>query len=252
VSAEYAEATLSQAVIAGIGVPDGFAEVKGDDWGYGWNIGFMYHPNPTFRAAVGFRSKIHHTLSGDDNEITGVPALGGNFSSGVEARATLPETIHAGMYKEFASKWGLSLGFRWTRWNRIQEIITKTDSPLIADNVLELKWGNVISANIGVGYFYSDKWTFRAGYMFDESLTSDRFRTPRIPDEDRNWFALGASYKYNDNLQLDLGYTYIVVDDADINITSDPIAPGPVLDNVVGEYDDSDVNILSLQAVYKF
>ena len=36
VSAEYAEATLSQAVIAGIGVPDGFVEVKGDDWGYGF------------------------------------------------------------------------------------------------------------------------------------------------------------------------------------------------------------------------
>ena len=250
VVAEYADATLSQAVFTG--GPDGFAEAKGDDWGYGWNVGFMYHPDPTFRAAAGFRSKIHHTLDGDDNDITGTPLGGGNFSSGVEARATLPETVHAGIYKEFASKWGLSVGLRWTRWNRLQRIIVKTDSVFVPDSTLELKWDNTISANIGIDYFYSDKWTFRAGYMFDESPTNDRFRTPRIPDEDRNWFALGASYNYSDNLQLDLGYTYIIVDDADINITNDPIAPGPVLDNVVGEYDDSDVNIFAAQFVYKF
>ncbi len=255
VSAEYADATLSQAVFTG--GPDGFAEAKGDDWGYGWNAGFMYHPDPTFRAAVGFRSKIHHKLSGDDNEITGTPLGGGNFSSGVEARATLPEVVHAGLYKEFASKWGLSLGFRWTRWNRLQELIVKTDSPFVPDSVLELKWDNVISANIGVDYYYSDKWTFRAGYMFDESPTDDNFRTPRIPDEDRNWFAVGATYKPNEQLQLDVGFTHIIVDDADIEIRGDVIAAPPaspivVTDSVVGEYDDSGVNILSLQAVYKF
>ena len=218
---------------------------------------FLYHPEPTLRAGIGFRSKISHTLDGDDNDISGVPALGGSLSSGVEARATLPETVYAGIYKQFSPKWGLSLGFRWTRWNRIQDIVIVTDSSLVANNVLELNWENVISANIGIDYFYSDKLTFRAGYMFDESPTSDEFRTPRIHDEDRNWFAVGASYKANEHLQLDVGFTHILVDDADINL-SDPIAGPPlspaavVTNNLVGEYDDSDVNILSLQAVYKF
>lgn len=254
-SAQYAEATLSQAVFTG--GPDGFAEVEGDDWSYGWNVGFMYHPSPTFRAGIGYRSKIAHDLDGDENDISGVPALGGNFSSDVRARATLPETIYAGLYKEFASKWGLSLGVRWTRWNRLQEIAIETESPLVADNVLELNWNNTVSANIGIDYYYSDKWTFRAGYMFDESPTTTEFRTPRIPDEDRNWFAVGASYQYNDHLQIDAGYTYIIVDDAEINISTPiagpPAVPGMVIsNNLVGEFDDSDVNILSLQAVYKF
>ncbi len=249
--AEYAEATLSQALSNGPGMPDGFTEVKGDDWSYGWNIGFMYHPDPTFRAGIGFRSKISHKLDGDDNEITGVPALGGNFTSGVEARATLPETIHAGIYKEFSPKWGLSLGFRWTRWNRLQEIVVKTDSPFVPDNTLELKWDNVISANIGVDYFYSDKWTFRAGYMFDESPTNDRFRTPRIPDEDRHWLAIGASYHASEHLNIDLGFTHLFIDDAEVNLAT-PIAGGAGVSTLVGEYEDPNVNILSLQAVYKF
>lgn len=249
--AEYAEATLSQALSNGPGTPDGFTEVKGDDWSYGWNVGVMYHPDPTFRAGIGYRSKISHKLDGDDNEITGVPALGGNLTSGVEARATLPETIYAGLYKEFSSKWGLSLGFRWTRWNRLQEIVIKTDSPLVPDNTLPLNWDNVYSANIGIDYYFSDKWTFRAGYMFDESPTNNTDRTPRIPDEDRNWFAIGASYHPNDHLQLDVGYTHILVDDAEINLAT-PIAGGLGTSTLVGEYEDPNVNILSLQAVYKF
>ena len=247
--AEYAEATLSQALSNGPGMPDGFSEVKGEDWSYGWTFGVMYHPDPTFRAGIGFRSKISHKLDGDDNDITGVAALGGNFSADVEARATLPETIHAGIYKELSPKWGLSLGFRWTRWNRLQEVIIKTEG--LPDNVLELKWDNVYSANIGIDYFHSDKWTFRAGYMFDESPTNDEFRTPRIPDEDRNWLAIGASYHPNDQLQLDFGFTHILIDDADVNLTT-PIAGGAGVSNLVGEYKDPNVNILSLQAVYKF
>ncbi len=249
--AEYAEATLSQALSNGPGQPDGFSEVEGDDWSYGYTLGVMYHPTPDFRAGIGYRSKISHDLDGEDNDITGVPALGGSLSADVSARATLPETIHAGIFKKFANKWGLSIGFRWTRWNRLQEIVVVTDSPFVPDGVLELNWENSYSANIGIDYFYSDKWTFRAGYMFDESPTNDNDRTPRIPDEDRNWFAVGASYHPNDHLQLDVGYTHILVDDAEINLAT-PIANGAGTSNLVGEYEDPNVNILSLQAVYKF
>ena len=60
VSAQYAEATLSQSVLTPAstanGVGDGFAEVKGDDWSYGWNLGVMYHPDPTFRICLLYTS----------------------------------------------------------------------------------------------------------------------------------------------------------------------------------------------------
>ena len=251
--AEYAEATLSQALSNGPGMSEGFAEVKGDDWSYGWNVGVMYHPNPDFRVGIGYRSKISHELDGEENDIDNVlivpPGVFANVEPDASARATLPETIHAGLYKEFANKWGLSVGFRWTRWNRLGEIVIETDG--FPDSVLELNWDNTYSANIGVDYYYSDKWTFRAGYMFDESPTNDEFRTPRIPDEDRNWFAIGASYHPNENLQLDIGYTHILVDDAEINVST-PIAGGAGQSTLVGEYEDPNVNILSLQAVYKF
>ena len=249
VSAQYANATLSRALSNGPGAPEGFAEVEGDDWGYGWSIGLMYHPSATFRAGIGYRSKISHKLDGGNNEITGVPALGGNFRSSASARATLPETVHAGVYKEFASKWGASLGFRWTRWNRFDELRIQTRG--LSDDVTPEDWENAVSANIGVDYFYSDKWTFRAGYMFDETPVPDKTRTPRIPDEDRHWVAIGATLKATSKLNIDFGYTHLFIEDADLNVTV-PIAAGAGTDTLVGEYKDPEVDIISLQAIYKF
>ena len=247
-AAQYASAILSQASSNGPGAPDGFAEAEGNDWGYGWNVGVMYHPSSTFSAGIGYRSKIGHELRGN-TDIVGVPAVGGTFRGDVTARAVLPETVHAGIYKEFNSKWGVSLGYRWTRWSRFEELRVRTAG--LPDSVTEEDWDNSISANIGFDYFYSDKLTLRAGYMYDETPVPDRTRTPRIPDEDRHWVAIGASYNVNNQLQLDFGFTHLFIDDADLNVTV-PIAGGAGTDTLVGEYKDPEVNIVSLQAVYKF
>jgi len=44
--------------------------------------------------------------------------------------------------------------------------------------------------------------------------TSDEFRTPRLPDSDRIWFALGAQWKVAPATVIDFGYSYIHVKDA--------------------------------------
>ncbi len=43
---------------------DGYFRVKGDDWGFGWNIGYMWEPTETTRFGVAYRSHIKHTLEG--------------------------------------------------------------------------------------------------------------------------------------------------------------------------------------------
>ena len=54
-----------------------------------------------------------------------------------------------------------------------------------------------------------------------------------------------------EKLKFDFGYTHLFIDDADINVTV-PIAGGAGTDTLVGEYEDPEVDIISLQAVYKF
>ncbi|HZX18940.1 MAG TPA: OmpP1/FadL family transporter [Pseudomonas sp.] len=44
---------------------DGYFRVKGDDWGFGWNIGYLWEPTESTRFGVAYRSNIRHTLDGE-------------------------------------------------------------------------------------------------------------------------------------------------------------------------------------------
>src|SRR5574343_392602 len=50
--------------VAGNGAADGFADVNGDDWGFGYNLAWMWDINDAARLGVNYRSKIEHTLKG--------------------------------------------------------------------------------------------------------------------------------------------------------------------------------------------
>lgn len=98
-----------------------------------------------------------------------------------------------------------------------------------------------------MSYIHNNRWTFRGGIAYDETPASDEFRTARIPDEDRKWISLGASYKYSDKITVDAGYSHIFVSDPDIsNATEDAL--GHVLQ---GDYDAS-VDILGIQMRWLF
>ncbi|HRM21227.1 MAG TPA: outer membrane protein transport protein, partial [Neisseria sp.] len=47
------------------GMADGYAKVDGDDWGFGYNLAWMWDINERARVGVNYRSKVDHNLSGD-------------------------------------------------------------------------------------------------------------------------------------------------------------------------------------------
>jgi long-chain fatty acid transport protein len=68
---------------------DGYFRVKGDDWGFGWNIGYMWEPTESTRFGVAYRSKISHTLEGETKwsfaDVNGtVPSPTTDLSGGID------------------------------------------------------------------------------------------------------------------------------------------------------------------------
>ncbi|MBD0272916.1 MAG: outer membrane protein transport protein, partial [Acetobacteraceae bacterium] len=49
------------------------------------------------------------------------------------------------------------------------------------------------------------------------------YRTPRIPDSDRYWLSVGASYRLLGSVELTAAYTHIFADDAKVRLRD----PGP-------------------------
>jgi long-chain fatty acid transport protein len=98
-------------------------------------------------------------------------------------------------------------------------------------------------------YRLNNQWTLRAGVAYEESPIDTEIRSTRLPDNDRIWASIGASYQWNDKLSFDVAYTHIFAKETEIRIV-----PGhqdyeglPFLADV-----DSDVDIISAAVRYRW
>ena len=252
ISLQYAEAELTQARFLGPGVPDGRSKVDGDNWDFGFNLGAMFSPSDSTRFGIGFRSKVSQKVEGDLNVTS--PTGATLVAAGAEAEVDLPETVYLGAFHSLNEKVDLLASARWTNWSRFDELRIKFDNGL-PDSVTPENWDDSWTLSIGTNYHLNNEWTLRAGYAHDESPVPDEDRTARIPDSDRDWFTLGASYTPNPNFTVDLGYAHLSGDDATINestvIAAPPAAPAVLASTLVGEYDGS-ADIFGIQLQWRF
>jgi long-chain fatty acid transport protein len=251
VSAQYAEAKLTQALFNPFApfVRDGFAEIEGDDWGFGFNLGATYEFDANTRVGLSYRSRIKYTLEGDRTISDYIPGRNGEIPASVDW--TAPDWLLLTAYKRLDDQWAVMGGVRWTNWSLFQELrLQYADG---TQTVIEENWDDSWTFNIGVSYDYNPEWTFRAGYQYDQTpVQSAEYRTPRIPDSDRNSFAVGFSYRPNPQLSVDVGYMYLLFDDSSTNNTIDLLpVPGLVTDTLLLNY-NSYGNLFGLQVSYKF
>lgn len=260
---QYIDLELSQAVdfgaicagipIAGCAAPqnnDGQVKLEADDWGWGYNFGLIYQATDATRLGLSYRSKISHHLTGDGKFRipANAAALAGTFADGrVTGDVDLPESASLAIHHQLNNKVAVSADATWTRWSRFEELVIESPDVARLNSTKPEEWDNTMRYALGVDYQYSPQWTFRGGVAYDETPTSNEFRTARIPGEDRTWVAIGASYKYSDQLTLDAGYTHIFVKDPKIDETLDL----PLNHRLLGEYEAS-IDILSVQARWYF
>jgi long-chain fatty acid transport protein len=188
------------------------------------------------RFGLAYRSDVRHKLEGDVT-FTGVPAPNGPIS----AEITLPETISLSGFHQINPQWAVMSDVTWTRWSRFQELrILRSSGALVS--LTPENWKDTYRFALGASYQQSDKLKLRGGVAYDQAPVSDSNRTARVPDADRTWLSVGASYQLTPKSSMDLGYAHIFMANAAIN-TGTPA--------LIGEYSNS-VDILSAQYNYRF
>jgi len=208
--------------VPGLAAQDGQAEVKGDDWAFGFTAGLLLEPMDGTKVGVGYRSEMDVKVTGDANFNTGGPlgqaisATSGQFvDTGAEASITLPDTISFGASHEVTDALTLAFEAAWTRWSNFDELRVEFDNPAQADSVTEEKWKDSWFLALGATYQLQENLVLRAGGAFDQAASREaRYRTPRIPDSNRWWLSTGAGWTVMDNVDLDVAYTHIFAPDS--------------------------------------
>jgi long-chain fatty acid transport protein len=130
------------------------------------------------------------------------------------------------------------------------QLTIKFDNPAQPDSLTEEEWHDSWFFAFGTTFRPTDQVTLRAGLAFDESPVKDRFRTPRIPDENRYWLSLGAGWHPVAWASLDAAFTYILLEDSEVDLAASELG-STFRGNLSADY-DSDIILLGLSARLRF
>ena len=192
--------------------PDGESKLTDDTWGYGYNLGLLYHVNDSWQLGLSYRSEIK--LSFDDGDVDfKVPAPLKSIFPDTKGKGDLdlPPSLTAGISFKPDTKWTLEFDVTWTGWSTYDELKVKFKDPVNGQysSVQPKKWEDVFAYRFGIKYRMSDRYTFRAGYIFDEAPMPNSTLDPQMPDGDRHIYTAGLDWKLGDKAVLGVAYNFI-------------------------------------------
>ena len=231
------------------GRADGIATLKGSGTALGWQIGGLFEPRAGTRLGLTYRSAITHTLDGTV-EFENVPALlAPGFRGGAaSAKVVTPSNVSLGIAQDIG-RFTVLGGLTWTQWSHFHDLLAVYQG---GSSFTEENWHDTVTVSAGVEYHVNDAFTLRTGVAWDQSPVPDSTRTPRIPDGNRTWLSIGATWNATRNVALSLAYSHIFVADTKVALTDlGPGTPNFLRGNLNANYSNQ-VNIIAAQATFRF
>jgi long-chain fatty acid transport protein len=237
--------------------------VRGSSWGYGFTMGTLFKPDQYTRLGIGYRSQIFEKLNGFGRQYTSpgsvTPAPSPDFlfnaSTSVNAGIKTPAVLTfsaARDINQFTVKASAQLNF----WDSFRQLSIYMPEAFANNITIQTKWKNSWLGALGADYRATSALTLRGGVAYDETPTSSTYRDPRIPDADRIWLSLGASFKANKHISLDAAYTHLFIQNQTVNVTqaigSSATSTVPLEVNQVQASYKGSANIVALALRYSF
>jgi long-chain fatty acid transport protein len=254
---------FSDMISVGVGVQIQYAKttlnlgnltLEGDGLGYGVTAGLTLTPTPTTVIGLGYRSAINQKINGSMTE-TG-PAAPVSTNGSVSATVNLPDVVSLGIRQSLNSQFMLLGTVEWTNWSRIgtANVLQPSGAPAAVGPFavrLPFQYQDGWFFSVGGEYQWSDRLTLRSGVGYEISPVTDQVRMAVIPDNDRFWLSVGASWKIARGFDVDLAYSHIWVRDPSINASA--ASGNPWFDGVtyIGDV-SAHVDVLSIGVKYRW
>ena len=238
--------------------------LNGGGWGFGWTAGVTLTPLPKTQIGIGYRSAINQKLNGTldlPSTFVGLPL---STPGSVNLVLNMPDVVTVGLRQGIGDRFTLLAGVEWSHWSRIGTAHVyqpNGSAALVGGSGMKFpfEYHDGWFYSLGGEYVIDPAWTVRAGIAYEKSPITDDIRTARIPDNNRMWYSVGASYKPPSvkGLIFDVGYSFIDVKDAPVCLG--PAAAGGCPNNpwssTTGVYVgtvSSYINIVSIALRYRW
>ncbi|MFW9318575.1 outer membrane protein transport protein [Glaesserella parasuis] len=217
------------------------SRLKGDKWGFRWNVGLTYDINENNRLGVAYHSPVDLRFKGKY-----VGTQSANVEIPGRLNLELPAYWEISGYHKLTEKLAVQYSYKKTHWNSFRELrATDNNGKVLLQK--DKKFNNNSRIALGVSYDVIEALTLRAGIAYDESA-SVAHPSISIPDTYRTWYTLGATYRFTPNLSVDLSYSHLR--GSKNTFTESQVT---AVTSAVGEFKvKSTANLYGLNVNYKF
>ncbi|MDB2386413.1 outer membrane protein transport protein [Shewanella sp.] len=189
--------------------PIDLTDVDADGYSVGGIIGAMYEINDNHRFGMSYRFSPDFKASGDINLVD--PRVGTVAFD--EINIPLPDIFQVAGFHQLTNKFALHYTAQLTTWGDFHEISvidgSSNGATIVPKQSLKTyAWDDSWLFSIGGTYSVNNDWTLRAGYMHDQGVVGE-VSSISIPDSDRQWYTMGATYTLSQHSSIDFGIAFI-------------------------------------------
>jgi long-chain fatty acid transport protein len=185
----------------------GNTNLEGEDLKVGGVAGINITPFRGTSVGLGYRSRIDYDVEGTFTSTLAGP-------SPAELGITTPDKVTLSLRQELTPSLRLLGTVEWTNWSLLDQSPVNVAALPAGTVVLDFGWEDGWFYSLGGEYDVNEKLTVRGGVAYEESPIQDPgARLLQVPDNDRIWASVGATYNWSDSMQINAAYSHVFVED---------------------------------------
>lgn len=244
-----AEAAINQAPLGLTTRADGQYKYEDGTWGYGFNAGAIYAPQPGTRIGLAYTSQIDLAFEERLDVKASGPLLNRLDGLTTQLDLSVPQTLTLSLYQKLDPQWALLATANWQDWSRFGEIGVQVDSSLTGGRASTLDAGfkDTYQLALGAQYQASNRLRWDFGVAYDTSAVSDANRTLTVPMGAAWRFATGLTYALNHETDVNVSWVTVWMDD--LPVDQQKSLSG---DRTSGQFSNAWIHALSGSLVWRF
>lgn len=189
---------------------------------WGWSAGIMVNPSKNVRLGLNYRSEITMEARDGDATFNQVPAYLADAPTSANdiqlgnttfnADLPLPAEITAGLSIQLTDKWLVAFDYNRTFWNVYDALVVDfrhTETSQVPQSYNPRNYKDASTYRVGTQFKPNDKFSFRAGWYFDESPVQSGYFAPETPRNDSMGYTGGLTYMITPKLGVDVSFLYL-------------------------------------------
>lgn len=228
---------------------DGQFKYKDSTWGYGFNLGVIYAPQPGTRIGLAYTSKVDLDFE-DRLDVKGRGPLTDRLNGlNTKLDMQVPQTATLSLFQQLDPRWALLATVNWQDWSQFGDVGVQVDTDIAGSRstTINARYKDTYQLALGTQYQATPKLLWNLGIAYDTAAVSDSHRTFNAPMNDSWRLATGATYALNKDTDINVSWALVWLGDMPVDQTKNLSG-----DRTSGQFDNAWIQALAANMTWRF